>query len=284
MSRLSSTSRGAATGCALQLGALAILALLGVAGALVFPHLPRPSQQFVVPGVLVAWIGVVFPLLFVFVTVVTTRRNRRLDAAFGGLGPPKPVAPVERGWAGKADGRAVNAWFSKGPTVELYVAASPGTEVGVGRSHVLFEFAARASDRARVPVAGELVAMGAERAWTERMVADPAARGALLELCAADGANVMVQPDCVKLTARWIAEDEITRERVDRWVAALAAFARAVDALPSPASRIEAHPWVARRRTDRGSIGRFLAITLGCTLAMLLFAVVMTAVIVLAAG
>lgn len=277
--------RALLVGCLLQAAALGWLALLGLGAAFAFPLLPADAQAFVVPAVLVTWVGTLFPVAIVGMVGVARRRNRRLDGALAGVGPGRALAPVARGWEGEAERRQVNAWFSKGPQLEIYVTAAARTDVGVGRRGALATWAGRASGREEVPFGEDLVAMGAEAGWTRALVAHPRGRAAIASLLTGEGTRtVTVQPEAVKLLVRGFDHSRLSRAEVDRLVRDLVDLAKAVETLPPPDAPRIAEGLVARMRTERGSIGRFFAVTFGCAGVLLVLVVVMTAAVMLAIG
>ncbi|MES2642762.1 MAG: hypothetical protein V4850_24980 [Myxococcota bacterium] len=280
-----SWGRGLLVGCGIQAAAIGWLVVVAVAFGLLYPYLPRDAQAFVVPLALGTWIGTLLPVLFVGMLVVTLRHNARLDRAFADIGPGRALAPVARGWTGERGGRRVDAWFSKGPQLELYVEGAPRTEVGVGRGGAVQRFAVRVTDRVTVPLDEDRVAIGLDGDWTRRLVADPRARAALDGLLAeGDGAlrTVHVEPDAVKFTARYFDLDRLDRDEVQRLLGLLVAFAHAVDALPASARPVAPGGLGSRLRTRRGSLASFLGITCGCTFVLILFAGTTAAIIVLA--
>jgi hypothetical protein len=277
--------RGLLLSCGIQAAAIGWLVVVAVAFGLLYPHLPREVQPFVVLLAFGTWSGTLLPVLFGGMLVVTLRRNARLDRAFADIGPGRALAPVARGWTGDRGGRRVDAWFSKGPQLELYIEGTPRTEVGIGRGGAVQRFAVRLTDRVTVPLDDDRVAIGLDGNWTRRLLADPRARAALDGLLAEDdGAlrTVHVEPDAVKFTVRYVDLDGLDRDEVQRLLGLLAAFAHAVDALPAPARPVAPGGLASRLRTRRGSLASFLGITCGCAVVLILFVGTTAAVIVLA--
>lgn len=276
---------GFARGCAIQAAALAWLAGLAGVGALVFPLLDRHARQWVMPGVLVTWVGTLLPATLLIGVWVVLRRNRRLDEAFAAFGPGRALAPVARAWAGVRDGRDVNVWFSKGPQVEMYVACRTGTEAGIVPENALSSFAAQVLSREIVRLPGGLSAHGDDTAWVRAFTARGSdALATLLSDPDAGRCNVTVLPDAVKLTMRRHALETVTADNAERWYITLRALAEVAESIPPPVERKEAAGLAARMRTHRGTGLGFIAITGGCFVALLVFIVATTAAIMLVSG
>ena len=68
------------------------------------------------------------------------RRARTLDAAFASWQlQGRQAGAVMRGWHGAIGERAVDIWFSKGPTLEIYLQADCGTRGIIHREHGTLE-------------------------------------------------------------------------------------------------------------------------------------------------
>lgn len=170
--------RANTTGCGIRL--LAVPFGVAVAAfALAVPALtPRGYEAVAIVGaplLLMAAIGVG---LYVAATYLIRTRAVALDAAFGFLGPGVQTSVVGRGWAGEHAGRQANAWFSKGPQLELYLSATTHARVGASRDNQLARFAAGALDREPIAVDG-LVVIGPDAAWAARWLEQPGVRDAL---------------------------------------------------------------------------------------------------------
>lgn len=279
--------RSVLVGCLVPAVCLGWLAFLAVGFGFLFPHLPRDAKQMIVPIALLTWIFTLLPALGLFAVAAVVRRNRALDRAFARYGPGRALAPVARAWAGTVGGRAFNAWFSKGPRLELYLGCSPGTEGGIGRDNALARFAAGITSREPVDLGGGLTAYGADAAWMRAFATDPRSRAAfatLLDDRAEGYTNIVIQPDAVKYSAHYLDMADLTATRIEALVGHLAALAAVADSVPPPARRLEATGMVARMRTNRGSLGGMLAVSFGITAVLMVFSVVTALVIVFATG
>lgn len=278
-------ARGLAVGCGIQVAAIAWLLLVCGAFALAWPALPAAARPFVVPLALATWVCTTLPAVATGGVIVTLRRNARLDRAFAELGPGRALAPVARGWACLVNGREVNAWFSKGPQLELYVSARPRTQAGIGKANALSRMVVGATGRASVPAPHGLLASGVDPAWLAAFLDARGVSDALGDLLAhGDGLrNVQVLPDAVKFTQRGFDLDALDAREVGRLVDAVELLAAAADKVPPTASPVAPGGLGARLRTSRGGFGSFLAITLGLTTALVALVVLVSLVLMLAA-
>jgi len=235
-----SRARGSCLGCAVQAAALSWLALLAGGGAVILAlaDLPHSQEQWVGVGVLTAWAASVLFLLPLVMGLVVMRRNRRLDDAFAPLGVDgMRMGAVSRGWAGRYRGREFNAWFSRGPMLEIFLAAESGGRMveGLGKR----------------PTGDPWVIDGIAR--------EPEASRASGRLLEEDGRtlrNLTVGPDYVKLTLRYLPIRAIEDAAVASWVADLNRIAEAVDALPLPADPAVASNIENLSRRERRTLHR----------------------------
>lgn len=281
-----SLGRSLLVGCLVPVLCFGWLGLIGLGFGLLFPLLPRGGQQMIAPLALGTWALTLIPAVFVVSLGVIFRRNRALDRTFARFGPGRALAPVARAWASTVDGRELNAWFSKGPMIELYLSCAPRTNGGIGSDGTLARMAAGVSGREPISLPSGRVAIGADAAWMRRFTDDGAVRDALavlLDDAPTGRPTVSIQADAVKYMARYIDLAELDADRVDALVHALGVLAAAADRLPTPAEPVEATGLLARMRTQRGSLGLFLGVVFGAVALLLgLSVVVGTMVVVLA--
>ena len=249
------------------------------------PALPRDARPFVAVLALVTWLCTMLPAVAIGGVIVTLRRNARLDRAFAELGPGRALAPVARGWACLVNGREVNAWFSKGPQLEIYVSARPRTQAAIGPPNGLSTLLMGVTGRSSVPAPPGLVASGVDPRWLAAFFDAPGVSQALGDLLLrGEGIrNVQVLPDSVKFTCRGFDLGPLDAREASRLVDAVELLATAADSVPASASPVSPGGLASRLRTRRGGFGSFVAITLGLTAALVVFSALVAAAVVLLA-
>ncbi len=259
-----------AVGGALFGTALVITVLLLIRGGEVEPRSPRFALALAMPFVFMA-----LPLA---IAVVAVRlRASRLDRAF----EPwrlrgRHAGAVMRSWHGEIDGRDFNAWFHRGPTIELYLACAPATRGAIHRGGALIRALSRAVEARRPlqppPMEPEGVSVYADDApWMRRLLARRDAREAVAGLMRETpraAAAVSVAPNAVRYLRRFAPLAELNAENLARWVGDLGCLAAAVDAVGPSVDGLEPGRLEEWARTSRG---RYLnRILLGLGLMMLL--------------
>lgn len=205
---------------------------------------------------------------------VSRRRARPLDDALAPLGARgRQHGPVMRSWHGTLGTRRADAWFGKGPQLELYLDVDAATRLAVGvpgRSGT-----ALARRFGREPLAGDGLPLppGAavyaeDEPWARRLLAVPGVAGALTALLAQDGRTLTslgIEPASIHYLRRFDPLAELRRERVESWLEHLETVARAVERLgPSLAgetpSRLERWARHHRGRTLRKALAWVLVV------------------------
>ena len=269
-------------GCLRQLVVMVVGGAVGIAllaavvwlieGGRVEPRSPRFTLALALPILLMA--ALALP------AVIWVRlRAARLDRAFAPWRlRGRQAGPVMRSWHGEIGGRAFDAWFHKGPTIELYLGCSPATRGVIHRGGPLIRALARAveSRRAMTPPPLDLAEVSVyadDEVWTRRLLDRTRARAAvtaLLRETPRAAAAVTVAPDAVRYLRRYLPLAEIEAGNLRRWVGELETLAGEIDAQgPSAdgreATRLEA--W-ARTARDRHLNRIFLGLGLFLLLAM----------------
>ncbi len=252
-------------GCLLSCGVMVVGAVFGtllvgtvlviIRGGDVEPRSPRLALALLVPIVFMA-------VPWAIAAVVVLARSRRLDRAFAPWGVRgRQAGAVMRSWHGEIGGRSFDAWFHKGPTLELYLGCEPATRAVIRRAGRLASAFARAFE-AREPIspppldlAGVSV-VAEDEDWMRRLLSRSAAAAAvtaLLEESPRAAALVFVAPDAVRYVRRFMPVSEVEPDNLRTWLADLERLAAAVDAVgPSPTAvrptRLETWARTARDR------------------------------------
>ncbi|MBN1955149.1 MAG: hypothetical protein JW900_08885 [Anaerolineae bacterium] len=256
-----------------SVSALCLLAALAGVGALLVPlldDLVDNAELWVMIGVLILWATLSFSVTLLIVVVTLVRRARQLDAAFAPLGlPGKLYLSNGRQYHGTVAGRRVDAYFHRGPILEVYVEAPFRTRVSIGTRDSLARSVGRLVQRqplaADNPDFAHLDVYALDERWAQDLLYQPQARAALLRLTASSGSRdirqVIVAPESIAFYLRYARVDEVSPEHVQQWMDDLLALVRVAENLPAPTQTAEATRLERKGRTERSSF--FLPVLLG---------------------
>jgi hypothetical protein len=269
-------------GCVCFLGPLAIAQNGNFDDATTFLILVVPMGGFVtllVGGSVGAGLWILF------------RRQRQLDLAFTPLGlTGKMYLLSGRQYHGALFGRQVDAYFYRGPALDLYVSTSVKTRLSVGARDRVGAAIARAFKREPFdpgdPDVSHLSLYTLDESWARELLRDRTARAALLRLTADEGPYELRQfhitPGALQLKLYHTHQSRITFEHVELWVNDLLAIARVAEGLSPPAQMVEATGLERAAQSNRGAfLVPTLAITCGLLAVLMLCAAVPAVVLLL---
>jgi hypothetical protein len=221
-------------------------------------------------------------------------RQRQLDDAFTPLGLAGSMYLLNgRQYHGTAGGRRVDAYFYRGPTLDIYLGTPLKTRLGIGTKDTVGQAVAGLMNRRSIalddPSLRHLSVFPLDEAWSRALLADPTARAALLRLTADEGPfelrQVILQPESLRLRLHHTRQSHVTPENVRQWFNDLLTVARAAEGLPPPQQTAEASGLERTTRSNRNAL--FLP-ALGIAFALLcglsLCALVPVAMILLSGG
>ena len=257
----------------------AIMAVSNIAISMDMPLLAMAGPLCILPlGMLV----LILPIL-----AWRIRANRRMDQAFALVASGGSAYMMSgRQWHGEHLGRRFDAWFQRGPSLELFIACDAGGRFGVGTKNLVagaFNAAVSRQVVEGLPDAyANLNAYPTDVDWTRAILERPDAIEAFGKLFGDKGGeirNVRVMPDAVVLHLHRVWFPGITAEHVANWVDGLEGLARAVEAVGPPEQRQEPTPMELTLRTDRSKISRIvwlvtggiIALTGGFTVVLMIF-------------
>lgn len=269
-------------GCLRQLLVMVVGGVLGIVllgtvlwliqGGRVEPRSPRFALALAMPMILMAVLAVP-AVLWVRI------RAARLDRAFEPWRlSGRQAGAVMRSWHGAIGGRTFDAWFHRGPTIELYLGCTAATRALVHRGGPLIRALARAVESRQPMSSSPAELAGAtiyadDEAWLRRLLDRPRARAAMTALLSETpraAAAVTVAPDAVRYMRRFLPLAEIEAGNTRRWVGELETLAAEIDALGPSGQGLEAgrlDEW-ARTARDRYLNRIFLGLGLFLVLVM----------------
>jgi hypothetical protein len=211
---------------------------------------------------------------------ITHRRAQQLDAAFVPLGLAGRMHLASgRQYHGQVRGRTVDVYFSRGPTLDVYLGTTVKTRVSLGQQDRVGRALAQMFKREPfTPFDTELAAYtiyGVDEVWTQAVFTQPAVKGAVQRLLEPLGAYEMrqlhLQPEAVWLQLHYTALAHITPENARQWLADMQILAETAEAERPPANPVEASGLERRNRSHRDAyiwpaVGIVLALVCGGSL------------------
>jgi len=188
------------------------------------------------------------------------RRASQLDEAFKPLSlDGKMYLTNGRQYHGVVQGRRVDIYFYRGPTLEIFVEANVRSRIGIGvKSSVGAAVAGMINRQPLDHGDADYVPFSIyanDPQWARDISADPTFKQAAIRLATNPTSyglyNLIIAPGAVQIQRRYISTKAITPESVREWINDLIAVARIIEAQPVP-QKIEDESASSRKlRVDR---------------------------------
>jgi len=258
---------GCLRGLAMQLGAMVlVVGLLGCcAGLGALLPVSNDLRPLAVGGGMMGGMMLAMVLAIGFGLWNRRRIAGRVDAAFLPLGlSGAGLLTIGRQYHGEVDGRRVDAYFNKGPTLEVYVAAATGADLRVGQDRQIARSAANLMGTEAHPVDDPrfegLVVFAKDGEWADKVLVHAAVRDGLVGVMETDGRaqirNFAVTPEALYLQVRSIGLNDITEDRVGAVVRGMVGLASALELAPPPAVPLVASAMQRQMRVGRSDFNR----------------------------
>ena len=263
---------GAGCGYQLLLRLGAAILLLGVTFGcvLIVTVIPLPAG---VARDQVAAIALLLGVLFVValtiagVAALLIWRARHLDAAFAPLGLAGRMLSLNgRQYHGMVNGRQLDAYYSRGPTLDLYVGTPLLTRLSVARRDRVGQALAGMFNRQPLVFddaqMNEVVVYAPDEAWARQALNDARARDLLLRLTddRAPGAGrfelrqVLLQPEALLFRVYHVRTQGVTPEAVREWLDNVSALLRLLEGAQPPTVASPLSPMERTLRSNRGGL------------------------------
>jgi hypothetical protein len=250
-----------------------VIAFVGlVVMAFVFPisQSQRPSLIF---GGLMLILVLILTGVLIWGVLTIKQRAARLDAAFDPLGlNGRAYLWNGRQYHGAVGGRQVDAYYYRGPSLDIYIASSLHTRMGIGLKGRLPQMASRITNQPELilkdPAFAQLVISSIDENWGGDLLGNAEAREAILRLESAlpgfEFRNLLFQPEALQLQIYLMNPGSITPEKLCGWMEDLANLVGIAESLPAPLVTAMATPIERRARINRGgSVLPIVGITCG---------------------
>ncbi len=255
------------TGCLRQVfvsGLVLLVIVIALVGLVVLSvTLPLTTDQR--SSLIFAGLFAVIALLVVGVLAwgaVTIRQQaERLDKIFNPLGlTGKRYLVNGRQYHGSLQGRQVDIYFYRGPSLVIYVAAKINTRLSIDLKGSLSRVTSQHPTQPEVvttdPDLVNLVIFSIDAHWGRDLLADPGAKSAILRLVGlqpgAEIHNLLFQPEAIELQVHHLDPANLTIEAVTAWMNDLFSLVRISESHTPPLETAKASSLERRVRMNRG--------------------------------
>ena len=178
------------------------------------------------------------------------RRAGQFDEAFAPVGlEGSGYLMIGRRFEGTYQGRTVNVYFNRGPSLEIYVSTSLQSRMAIGTRNALARAARGLTKQQPIDLADPgfdgLVINPLDEAWGERLMAQPAVKAPLLRLVSDEqglGAlrALILRPGALYMVQRYFNINIITPENVRQWMEDLLTIVEQAELIDLPDVTAEA--------------------------------------------
>ena len=240
--------RGTLLQIAVVFGVLLVWGSCVVVGTPVLLLLQAPSDA----AFLITFVGGLFVTLTVFfggIAVWRVRRDRNIDAVFTPLGLAGRMHMMSgRRHEGDFHGAHVETFFYRGPILDIFLYAPFGAEATFGVDNLVARAAADLLSREPIattdPALADFRVFAADQAWIGRVLADNAAREAIVRLLRTPGpGSPLLQFQADRLLLRFAYADirKVTTEQLRGWLTEMLLLAQRLAELPPPEIPAQPH-------------------------------------------
>ncbi|MCB1173434.1 MAG: hypothetical protein KDK39_07715 [Leptospiraceae bacterium] len=283
--------RDAGRGCLVQV--LAGLIVIPILGLFLFYPLYLANQShdpraFLWVGISAAiGIGLLIGSALAIGLFIRRRQVRLIDAAMEPLGLSGQNYLRGRQYHGNWSGRSLDIYYSRGPSLEIYVSAPTATRVS-------FRNASRTGSRIASWMGQEQISTGdqlldsallihaADAEWTRQLVAQPGIATFLMDsLQPIDGyelRNLQIQPDALRLHWRRFTLQRLQPATMPVLLEGLLRLATAIARLPAPGQQLQSTAselWLQRDRSRLHRIQTRILAGLSALLILLVIAILL---------
>lgn len=254
-------------GCALQIVVSIVVVALSVPCIFVPLYIANNTRN----NTAAFWIMVIPMSAFVVLLLggslgvglfILMRRASQLDEAFTPLGlQGKMYLTNGRQYHGTVQGRGVDIYFYRGPTLEIFVEAKVKSRIGIGLKSSVGAAVAGMINKQPLDLGDADYApfsiYANDPGWAQDIFSDPTFKQAAIRLATNPTSygiyNVIAAPGAVQIQRRYIPAKAISPESVREWINDLIALARIVEAQPAPQKVEEESASSRKMRVDRDS-------------------------------
>jgi uncharacterized membrane protein YqjE len=271
-------------GCARSLGLRLIIGIVVLGGfsclglfAILIP-IDQDYKIFVWAGLVLIFILVIIGGVVLWGVSMVRKRAADFDEAFRPFGlKGRHYLTNGRQYHGIYRGYPMHVYFSRGPTLQIYLDVPLKTRVGIGRKGALARIAAdmvkKESLQITDPTFDHLVVYPDDHAWAADLLADQQARAAIIRLTSEETAtelrSLSITPNALLLQFRYLPTQQITPENVRQWITDLYELSQIAHGIRPPTVIAEETKLERTTREDRGTITRWTVIITGSVFTVL---------------
>ena len=255
---------GAGCGRNILLLILAFIVMLGLLLGLVIlvAVLPISDDQRIY--ILVGGFLLIFFLMIAAVLIwgvwSMRQRARKLDAALTPFGlTGNAYIWNGRQYHGTLNGRQVDVYFYRGPSLDIYIASPLNTRMGIGLNGRLSRSVSNMVNRPELvtadPDLAQLSIYSMDERWGRELLGDLLAKAIILRLTAVQPGfefrNLLFQPEAIHFQVHHINSSSITLENLRDWMVDLLDLIKIAESLPAPSVAAAASSLERKARLSR---------------------------------
>ncbi len=209
----------------------------------------------------------------IWIGVDNRRRSRKMDGFFTPLGlAGQSYLGGGRQYHGTLQGRQVNAYFYRGPSLDIYVTFRVNTRLGIGLKGKYDLLSSGLIKRPELSNSytelSNLAVYPLDVDWARQLLDKPSARTSIARLANPTGKyefrNILFQPGALQLQIHRMDRNLVTAENLSLWMSDLLSLVGIAETMQVPAVTANASELEKQTRTDRGAFAnRILWITCG---------------------
>jgi hypothetical protein len=242
-----------------------LLAFIGLVILTLTLPIPQDQRPFVIFGGMMVVILLIILGTIAWGAISLRRRASWLDAVFAPLGlNGKAYLWNGRQYHGQVRGRQVDVYLYRGPNLDIYVASSTNTRMGIGLKGRITEAASQITSLPELifydPGLEQLTITALDEQWGRGLLNNSTARDAILRLTSAQPGfefrNLLIQPEAIQLQNNHFHWKGITAENLQLWMDDLLSLAGIAESQPAALMTASATILERKTRLNRGSIIR----------------------------
>jgi hypothetical protein len=164
-----------------------------------------------------------------------------------------------RQYHGTLNGRQVDVYFYRGPSLDIYIASPLNTRMSIGLKGRFSQVVSSKLNRPELvttdPDLDHISIFSLDERWGRELLDDPLAKGVILRLTAVQPGfefrNLLFQPEAIHFQVHHISVSNITPENLRDWMYELLDLIKIAESLPAPSVAATASSLERKARLSR---------------------------------